>query len=111
MLAIHRFQRGLTPIPRISPHPTHVSAQPPKFGLDNEEWEDLLADYLPWCEPVTILEAPVVPECRDPFDRPFLELALFAGADALVTGEKDLLSLARPFAVPIITANELRKSW
>ena len=27
MLAIHRFQRGLTPIPRISPHPTHVSAQ------------------------------------------------------------------------------------
>ena len=27
MLAIHRFRRGLTPIPRISPHPTHVFAQ------------------------------------------------------------------------------------
>ena len=27
MLAIHRFQRGLTPIARISPHPTHVFAQ------------------------------------------------------------------------------------
>ena len=26
-LAIHRFQRGLTPNPRISPHPTHISAQ------------------------------------------------------------------------------------
>ena len=31
MLAIHRFQRGLTPIPRISPHPTHVFAQGPPF--------------------------------------------------------------------------------
>ena len=26
-LVLHRFQRGLNPIPRISPHPTHNSAQ------------------------------------------------------------------------------------
>ena len=26
-LVLHRFQRGLTPIPRISTHPTHISAQ------------------------------------------------------------------------------------
>lgn len=82
----------------------------PKFGLDSEEREHLLADYLPWCEPVTVLEAPVVPHCRDPFDQPFLELALYAGADALVTGDKDLLSIAPLFSVPIVTAEEIRKT-
>ena len=80
----------------------------PKFGLDNDDREHLLADYLPWCEPVTVLEAPVVPECRDPFNRPFHELALYAGADALVTGGNDLLSLAPQFPNPIITANQMR---
>ena len=29
---------------------------------------------------------PTVPECRNPFDRPFLELALAGRADALVSG-------------------------
>ncbi len=36
-------------------------------------------------------EGTFLPDCRDPFDRPFLELALVAKADALVTGDKDLL--------------------
>ena len=80
----------------------------PKFGLDAEEREHLLADYLPWCEPVTVSQPPTVPECRDPFDRPFLELALYANADALVTGDNDLLSLASVFSIPILTANELK---
>ena len=52
---------------------------------------------------------PPVPECRDPFNRPFLELALAGGADALVTGDADLLALADLFAVPILTPAALRK--
>ena len=75
----------------------------PKFKLTDDEREDLLADYLPWCETVTVPNPTEVPDCRDPFDRPFLELALMAKADALLTGDKDLLVLAGNFSIPIIT--------
>ena len=75
----------------------------PKFGLTHREREDLLADYLPHCESVIVSTAPPVPDCRDPFDRPFLELALAGRADALVTGDKDLLALAASFPIPILT--------
>ena len=80
----------------------------PKFGLTAGEREDLLADYLPWCETVSMSEPPAVPNCRDPFDRPFLELAVYGQADALVTGDRDLLVLAPVFSVPILTPNEMR---
>lgn len=76
----------------------------PKFKLTTDEQRDLLDDYLPCCETVTIpAPPPVVPECRDPFDRPFLELALAGRADALVTGDADLLALVESFAVPILS--------
>ncbi len=75
----------------------------PKFRLTADEREDLLADYLPWCETVIVANPIEVPDCRDPFDRPFLELALTARADALITGDKDLLILAETFSVPILT--------
>ncbi len=80
----------------------------PKFRLTDDEREDLLADYLPWCETVTISNPPEVPDCRDPFDRPFLELALAAHADALVSGDGDLLALAPTFSIPILTPREFR---
>jgi putative PIN family toxin of toxin-antitoxin system len=83
----------------------------PKFRLDDDERRELLADYLPWCETVAIStstpNAPELPDCRDPLDRPFLELALAARADALVTGDRDLLALAPIFSVPILTPREL----
>ncbi len=75
----------------------------PKFRLSDEEREDMLADYLPWCETVIVSDPPDVPPCRDPFDRPFLELALTGKADASVTGDEDLLALAQEFPVPILT--------
>jgi putative PIN family toxin of toxin-antitoxin system len=75
----------------------------PKFKLTSDEREDLLGDYLPWCETVTVSNKIKLPDCRDPFDRPFLELALTAKADALITGDKDLLVLSHLFAVPILT--------
>ena len=80
----------------------------PKFSLPPGQPELLVADYRPWCEMVAITEPPEVPDCRDPRDRPFLELALYAQADALVTGDGDLLALAPAFAVPIITPATLR---
>ena len=81
----------------------------PKFSLTSDERTMLLADYLPWCETVDVANPPEVPPCRDPFDRPFLQLAVAAQADALVTGDSDLLSLISTFRVPIITPNALRE--
>lgn len=49
---------------------------------------------------------PIIPECRDPFDLPFLLLAVVGEADYLVTGDRDLLSLKDDFSCPIITAED-----
>ena len=81
----------------------------PKFRLTPDEREDLLADYLPWCKTVIVSEPVAVPECRDSADRPFLELALAGKADALVTGDDDLLALAPVFSVPILPPNDIRE--
>ncbi|MGH8495376.1 MAG: putative toxin-antitoxin system toxin component, PIN family [Gammaproteobacteria bacterium] len=77
----------------------------PEFELTEAKREDLLADYLPYCTTVKLpSRRPAVPECRDPFDVPFLELSLAGKADYLVTGDKDLLSLAAQLPVPIVRA-------
>lgn len=75
----------------------------PKFKLTAADREELLDDYLPWCETVAVPDTIEVHECREPFDRPFLALALAAKADALITGDGDLLTVADGFAVPILT--------
>ncbi len=76
----------------------------PKFRLEAQEQQELLADYLPYAEVVRIPEPPPsVPVCRDPFDLPFLHLAAAGRADALVTGDADLLTLARVGRCPIMT--------
>ena len=81
----------------------HVLAYP-KFALSDRERQELLDDYLPFCETVAVpVPPPAVPACRDPFDRPFLELALAGRADVLVTGDADLLALAKDFSVPILS--------
>jgi uncharacterized protein len=81
----------------------------PKFSLDDDDREDILGDYLPWCETVTISHPIDIPDCRDPFDHPFLELALTAKADALVTGDKDLIVLTEKFSIPILTPAQLKE--
>ena len=81
----------------------------PKFRLTEDEREDVLGDLLPWCESITVPKGIEVPECRDPLDRPFLELAVAAEADWLVTGDKDLLAVAATFSVPIVTPASLRE--
>ena len=76
----------------------------PKFRLPNEEQQELLADYLPYCITVRMpARPPRIPACRDPFDLPFLQLAVAGQADYLVTGDRDLLALADRFPCPIVT--------
>lgn len=67
----------------------------PKFRLLANAQHELLADYLPYAQIVRIPKpAPTVPSCRDPFDLPFLYLAIAGKAAALVSGDRDLLVLA-----------------
>lgn len=79
----------------------------PKFKLSDEEQQELLADYLPWCATARIPKPPpATPHCRDPFDQPFLQLAVAGKADYLVSGDKDLLSLHDQFVGSIVTAEQ-----
>lgn len=82
--------------------------QYPKFRLDSGRRRAVMGAYLPWCVIVARAEPPATPECRDPKDRCFLELALSGQADALVTGDSDLLALAPVFSIPIVTPAALR---
>lgn len=79
----------------------------PKLKLSSAEQEELLADYLPWCETVRIPDPPpVTPVCRDPYDQPFLQLASAGRAHFLISGDADLLDLAATVSHPyrIVTA-------
>ena len=56
------------------------------------------------CEAVPILYA--IRVCRDPKDDKFLEVAVHGQADAIVTGDQDLLNL-NPFrGIAILTPRE-----
>ncbi len=70
----------------------------PKFALTRAEQDELLADFLPYAQTVRMPQPPPpVPECRDPLDVPFLQLAMAGRAQRLVSGDKDLLVLAKAF--------------
>lgn len=66
----------------------------PKLKLTQSEQETLLGDFLPYAETIPSYEWPAeLPEIRDPKDVMFLALAKHAGADALVSGDGDILAL------------------
>lgn len=76
-----------------------------KFKLSASDVEELLGDYLPHVEIVEVsVTSPL--QCRDPRDQKFLDLAHCAEADALVTGDGDLLALAAHAKFQILTPAE-----
>jgi len=80
----------------------------PRFRLSAAEQQELLADYLPYCETVHMpADLPGTAACRDPFDIPFLQLPIVGKAERLVTGDKDLPTLADKSSCSIITAEQL----
>lgn len=105
----HAWQKKVC-IPLVSKHTVseliRVLAYP-KFKLSPAEQRELLADYLPYCETISLPnEAPTTLQCRDVNDIPFLHLALVAKADCLVSGDEDLLCMASEFVCPIVTAKD-----
>lgn len=83
----------------------------PKFKLTAADREDLLGDYLPYCETVVVPTSIALPHCRDAADLPFLALALAAHADALVSGDADLLILAEDFPTLIIPPSKIPETF
>jgi putative PIN family toxin of toxin-antitoxin system len=84
--------------------------QYPKFRLTGDDRAALLEDYLPFAE-IVILPRPL-PEidvaCRDRDDVVFIQLAVSAGADFLVSGDADLTSLAGVLPVKLVSIDTLR---
>ena len=79
----------------------------PKFDLDKVEIEALLADYLPFTEPVAVSSQPQSPQCRDSDDQIFVDLAIQGQADVLVTGDRALLEM--DFGVAIENAADYKR--
>ena len=81
--------------------------QYPKFHLGSDEINEVLADYIPFCETLIVRKpCPIV--CRDNKDQPFLDLAHSGKADLLVTGDRDLLALAGKTKFVIETPGKYR---
>ena len=82
----------------------------PKLRLEAEEAKSLLAQYLEHAETLSVIRTRTrVPPCRDPDDRVFLRLAYAARADALVTGDADLLAVAAQSIIPILAPEAFRQ--
>jgi putative PIN family toxin of toxin-antitoxin system len=81
----------------------------PKFNLDKVEIEALLADYLPFTEPVSVSPQAQSPQCRDSDDQIFVDLAIQGQADVLVTGDRALLAM--DFGVAIENASDCRRRF
>jgi putative PIN family toxin of toxin-antitoxin system len=85
----------------------------PKFRLSASEQAELLADFMPWVEVVEIPDPPPkVPPCRDRLDLPFLDLSVAGKARALVSGNRDLLTLAGARGVcPILSVDAFCRQY
>ena len=83
----------------------------PKFQLTPTERDPLLAEYLPFAEAAQLPESlPMLPvACRDRDDVVFIQLALAAKVDCLVSDESDLGVLRDVAPVPVTSVDELRR--
>jgi len=80
----------------------------PKFTLTAEDQEDLLADFFPYTDVVELPSPwPTLPVSRDENDQVFVVLAHAGKADALVTGDADILTLRDSLPGLILTPGEL----
>ena len=71
-----------------------------KYGLDTKDIETVLALLLLRGRIVSPVER--IDVCRDPKDNMFLEAALTAEADVIVSGDEDLLVLDSFRSIPVI---------
>ena len=76
-----------------------------KFGIDVERTRQRLGELLEK-SPRIVVTGKLSGICRDPKDDFILECAESGGADLIVTGDKDLLSLAVHGRIQIVTPRQ-----
>ncbi len=102
----HAWQRGeIIPIvSRATAEEFMLALRYPKFALDAQGQETVLGEYLPHCDTLPDPKSKIkLPKCRDVDDQVFLLLAAASKADALITGDKDLLALAGAVPFEIVS--------
>jgi len=78
----------------------------PRFRLTEQEISILIEEeILPYCDVVETGEE-IKGSCRDPGDDIFLSCAVAAEAEAIVTGDRDLLDLGSFRNIPILSVSE-----
>ena len=81
----------------------------PRFGLTPEDRESIIVHYMEHAEAIKQPRTRArLPRCRDPHDEMFIRLAYAAKADAVVTGDGDLLALALESRIPILSPAAFR---
>jgi len=75
-----------------------------KYGLSTEDIETVLALILLRGEAVTIIRR--IEVCRDPKDNMILEAAVAGGADWIVSGDDDLLTIREFEGIPVVVPAE-----
>jgi uncharacterized protein len=79
----------------------------PKFDLENREIKSLInEDILPYVETVKIIR-PIECVCPDPGDDIFLACAVNGKAEAVISGDRHLLSLKEFEGIPILKIADL----
>ncbi|OCR02649.1 putative toxin-antitoxin system toxin component, PIN family [Oscillatoriales cyanobacterium USR001] len=72
-----------------------------------DDLTDVARSFLQWCE-ITFVD---VPQLRDPKDAMILATALSANAEAIITGDRDLLILKEFSGIPILTPQNFLKLY
>jgi putative PIN family toxin of toxin-antitoxin system len=76
----------------------------PRLHLTAEDRTNIIVHYMEHAEAIKQPRTHArLPRCRDPDDEMFIRLAYAAKADAIVTGDDDLLTLAPDANIPILT--------
>ncbi len=82
----------------------------PKFQLNTAEVETALAACLPFAETVVVKgDLGHLPQCSDPHDQMFVELAHVGRAEALITGDRALLELASETEFEILAPRDFKE--
>lgn len=80
----------------------------PKFGLSEDDIDELLADYLPYAEVWGAETPPSGIRVSDPDNAVFVDLALAAKVDMLVSGDAHLTDLRGGGSVKVVKPDHLR---
>lgn len=105
---------GATVIPVVSREMLHELIRVlayPKFRLTSDDREELLGDYVPYTVLAEIPKARKTPRCRDPHDQIFVDTAVLARVDVLVSGDGHLHELGPSLEIPVWSPGTLREEW